>query len=682
MNLKNDILIQLKKEIDDLIKQMSLLKNHTQNLKLEENINFLIRDYQQLTGLSGQLTFYKKNISTLKKKYFEQFSNIEKNYSFNKKDETIIYQNNHNLKYIEITDIEKNISLRSEYFYNDKKHLSQIKNSPQITILDNEKEKNAIKYYSHFFKIASSLIENNNKNEEIQSLISKLFYLNKKLQENYLYSDACENSCLINFYPDGYLMLNEQKTIVNSNQLINDILGYSKEELIGKKLNEIYLKEKKDNLLRKTILEQLEKDGRTDNFIKKLVAKDNQIHTFEIECFQFSYNNKIWYWSWLRKLSDKRETTQKLLLYKKKYSLIVENIDEVVWLMDKDFQFSYISPSIKKLSGFTYKELINKTLNDFLVNIDTQKIKNFFLNKKNNPANISLEIITKNNLKKTTSSTIYNLTDNLNEIIGYIGVTKDISVQKKIEKQLFEAKEKVKEADNLKSAFIANMSHEIRTPMTSIIGFASLLSYDNLSKEKKDEFVEIIERNAQQLLSLLENIIDIAKIESGEMQVKRSECFINQILSDLKIHFEIIRDKKNLNEIQFILNKDKKEHDFIIYSDTQKFKQIITNLLDNALKYTEKGEITFGYKVNTQEKKVNFFVKDTGIGIPTDKQKMIFDKFGQIRETCRSATSGTGLGLSIAKKLTQILGGKMWLESNLGVGSQFFFSLPYITKSN
>lgn len=258
------------------------------------------------------------------------------------------------------------------------------------------------------------------------------------------------------------------------------------------------------------------------------------------------------------------------------------------------------------------------------------------------------------------------------EFIGYIGHCLDITAMKKVESELISAKEKAEESDRLKSAFLHNISHEIRTPMNAIIGFSDFLSNPELTFDKRIQYSGIIIRSSHQLLSIITDIVNIATIESGQDKVCESSVNINsicQLLYDQFLH------QAKSKQLMLTFETELTDSDSEIVTDMTKFTQILTNLIGNALKFTQNGYIKYGYiHINDT---LQFYVEDSGIGIAAHLHKSIFDRFNQVDTTLTRTLSGSGLGLAISKAYIEMMGGRIWVNSDLGHGSTFNFTLPY-----
>ncbi len=253
-------------------------------------------------------------------------------------------------------------------------------------------------------------------------------------------------------------------------------------------------------------------------------------------------------------------------------------------------------------------------------------------------------------------------------------ILKNITERKEAERKLLEAKYKAEESDKLKTAFLSNMSHEIRTPMNAIVGFSDLLSDEGLQPEERRDFIAQINQGADDLMRLIDDIIDIAKIEAGQVNVHIAECFVRDLFKELHLMFIQNIKRSGKDKVSIILQWDWPVNDLAIYTDPFRLKQILVNLLSNAVKFTDEGEIVLG--VEEHPEGILFYVKDSGIGIREEKQKVIFDRFMQGHEIKTKLYGGTGLGLAISKNLTEILGGEIGVRSKSGEGATFWFILP------
>jgi PAS domain S-box-containing protein len=254
---------------------------------------------------------------------------------------------------------------------------------------------------------------------------------------------------------------------------------------------------------------------------------------------------------------------------------------------------------------------------------------------------------------------------------GRVWYFRDITDRKRAENELIQAKDKAEENDHLKTAFLQNISHEIRTPMNSIIGFSKLLDKPELLEEKRKNYTDIIIHSSEQLLSIVNDVLTISSLETRQEKVNIQKVNINNILRDL---LSIFRLQAANQDVSLSVSHSLPDKQSEIDTDKTKIIQILTNLLTNALKFTHEGYIKFGYKV--KGKNIEFYVKDSGIGINPELQEIIFDRFRQADLSISTNYGGTGLGLAISKGFVELLGGKIWVESEPGKGSVFYFTLP------
>jgi len=243
---------------------------------------------------------------------------------------------------------------------------------------------------------------------------------------------------------------------------------------------------------------------------------------------------------------------------------------------------------------------------------------------------------------------------------------------KKLENLL---QKKEKEMERIKSVFLTHISHEIRTPMNAIIGFSNLLVHDELTQDQKNLYLQYINSSSESLLNLIERLIDLAMLEAGQIEIHKEKCSLNELFDELYFVFNREKHIQEKNSVALLMNKPLRSGDPVVLTDPLRLKQVMSNLIQNALKFTEKGVIEFGYHIENSET-ILFFVKDTGRGISIDEQQKVFDSFRKQDGPPTTDNRGLGLGLPIAKGLVELMEGEIWVEPNIKRGSVFAFKLP------
>ncbi len=246
----------------------------------------------------------------------------------------------------------------------------------------------------------------------------------------------------------------------------------------------------------------------------------------------------------------------------------------------------------------------------------------------------------------------------------------------KVQSELELVKYKAEESDKLKSSFLANMSHEIRTPLNAIMGFSSLLQQTNDADTENQEYIEIIHKNSNKLLDMMDEIFNIALIESGITKMYKESCPINELLTGLVTFFNLEKEINGKNNVSIRMRKSAKDNSFAIYTDPRKLRQTLYNLIENALKYTNEGFVEIGYDLKDNSM-VEFYVKDSGMGFPQEKLDVVFQRFRQVDDSNTRNYGGIGLGLTLSQKFVEMMGGEMRGESSPGKGSIFYFTIPY-----
>lgn len=289
-------------------------------------------------------------------------------------------------------------------------------------------------------------------------------------------------------------------------------------------------------------------------------------------------------------------------------------------------------------------------------------------------SNNNTEFITQSEFINKKGKVIYTMVKSNIDFKSGIAIASIINITnlKKTELELIIAKEKAEESNRLKTAFINNMSHEIRTPMNGILGFSDLLRDENLSIEKRDYFISIIQNSGKQLLSIIDDILEISRLGTNQVKVIEEKVCLNDLLLEL---FSVFNLKSKERKLPLYIKNELSDFESTIITDKTKLKKIVSNLLENALKYTNTGHVTFGNRMS--EGTLEIFIKDTGIGISSDKLEFIFERFSQEEKDHENSRSGLGLGLSIAKENTELIGGKLSVKSVKFEGSTFIVSLPY-----
>ncbi|MCF8346700.1 MAG: PAS domain S-box protein [Bacteroidales bacterium] len=385
-------------------------------------------------------------------------------------------------------------------------------------------------------------------------------------------------------------------------------------------------------------------------------------------------------------LLSRIDEERKVRIEQARFKTITDNVSDLVWESDLQFINTFTSPSVHRILGFSIEEYTSQSLVERLSPESIQialSILQEELEKENDPhvnksrtRLVELEYYKKDGRIILLESNIGFVRDESGKPIGLRGVSRDISERKRAEKELIQAKEKAEESDRLKSAFLANMSHEIRTPMNGILGFAGLLKRADLKSENRQKYIEIIEQSGKRMLNIINDIVDISKIEVGLIKPDMKGINVN---AQIEYVCNFFKPEAETKKVQLSYRSPLSVREATIITDREKVYSILTNLVKNAIKYTEEGAIELGYdlKLDAQPGMLEFYVKDSGIGIPKERQEAIFERFVQADIADTRTYEGSGLGLAITKSYVEMLGGNIWVESEEGKGSTFYFTLPY-----
>jgi len=476
--------------------------------------------------------------------------------------------------------------------------------------------------------------------------------------------------------------------ILDANKAAANYYGWSIEELKRMKIGEI-------NTLAFEEIKTKIADVLADKNIQfefKHRIKDGSIRDVEVFSSKIKIGNKDVLHSIVHDITERKLVEEALRESENRFRKVVEQANIAMAIVSMDGEIEFINQKATKVFGYLPEDI--PTMNDWwLKAYPDEEYRNEVIPDWMGRVQLAItegaEIIGKEFLVTCKDSAIKTVYISGVPVTNKILVLfEDITERKKAEIELIKEKEHAEESDRLKTAFLQNMSHEIRTPMNAIMGFSSLLVDNYNNKPKLEQFSEIINQRCNDLLEIINDILDISKIESGQLAVNKEECDLNELFSELTAFF--IEHQKRINKQQITLNLQAfcNPSEIFIVTDKVKLRQIFINLIGNAFKFTLSGKIEGGCKFDADGNLV-FFVSDTGVGIPPDKQDFIFERFSQLPQNKKFAYGGTGLGLSIVKGLVSLLGGKIWLESEIvnspsdkPGGTTFYFTFPLqIAKS-
>lgn len=371
-------------------------------------------------------------------------------------------------------------------------------------------------------------------------------------------------------------------------------------------------------------------------------------------------------------------TYSKLVASEENFRQLVENTNELIWLRNEK-EFIYINDQFEKIWGRNKEQIFNHPdiLTEWIHPEDRSHVNlwfNFSETVSRQPLIEQYRIVKPNKDVRWLWTRSFLVEDERGKPYRMVSITTDITEQKDFEETLQVAKEKAQESDLLKTTFLANISHEIRTPMNGIVGFAELLNRDDIDSETRRSYMEIIKKSSNQLICIIDDIIDFAKIESNQVSIIETPVDLNKLMDQLLLFYENQLISKEIANITLLVEKGT-DKILKVLSDENRLRQVMSYLLDNSVKYTSDGFIKFGYKLAGS--RIEFFVQDSGEGIPKDKHDIIFERFRQVDEGHTRKYGGVGLGLPITKGLVNRLGGTIWLESEPEKGSIFTFTIPY-----
>lgn len=487
------------------------------------------------------------------------------------------------------------------------------------------------------------------------------------------------------------------------NPKLSEIFGVEPHNIEGK----IYNIFKDEGIIQGGIIPYLEKVFKNGQTAEWEVLFDIGIAA-DSQNINVKDKKKVWYENWAfpiydinGKIShviiqhndiDLRKRAEEQIKHEKLFSdNLIESLPGIFYMFDSNFKPLRWNRNKAELLGLTNEQMKTHNTIDFIADKDKEKVvetfKNVFID---GEAQADVHIIRYDGRELAYHLTGIRLDTTNGPLLLGVGI--DISERVKAEEELKIALVRAEESDRLKSAFLQNMSHEIRTPLNGILGFTQLLQAEDITKTEIQEYTGILQQSGKRLNEIVNNVLDIAKIETGQIAIHKKKISLNSQITNLYRFFSSIAKTKGL---QLYYHNALEDQNCIINTDDSKLNQIFSNLISNAIKFTSTGKIDFGYKIKTKhseglkpsECNVNddlllFYVKDTGIGIEKKLHNRIFERFIQVEDSISRHYEGAGLGLAICKGLVELLGGKIWVESEINYGATFYFTIPYSSQIN
>ncbi|TAJ15120.1 PAS domain S-box protein [Marinilabiliaceae bacterium JC017] len=565
----------------------------------------------------------------------------------------------------------------SEFYFDDRENKDHIKNFYGVIARDTYavtevvmKVKGALKRIYQVVGTKASMFEE----EDCYLLIGQDVTHLKKTERNLLESEERYRKILETSVDGIFILKSPQETkFVNSAGIT--MFGYNVEEFERLELIEVFPNE--ERLLGfYHSFKAIDKEGYYKGETQ-IRHRNGDILNLEVYGTSILLNGTRHYYYSLHDITKRMNNERALKQSEKKFRALTENSADHILRIDMKGDLLFCNPAFSRMYGVDGDKMQGRSLAE-IAGLPAEFTGEFHVHAEKCGISGKIErreltIHHKGN-ELVFDWTITPETNEEGQIVSVLAVGRNFTNRKKEEQELRDAKEKAESADRLKSSFLANMSHEIRTPLNAIVGFSNLLKDNDISVVEKREYVDIINKSSDDLMELINDIIDIAKIESGQMKVSSQSIDVHSLLVQLRGVFEKRVMLEHQDRVKLYLRVPEIPKELTIHADRNRLIQIFNNLLGNALKFTSKGFIEFGYCL--EDDRIRFFVRDSGIGIAQENRKIIFDPFRQEEESISKNYGGTGLGLSICKRVIEALGGTLHLISEKGKGSEFYFFLP------
>ncbi len=512
---------------------------------------------------------------------------------------------------------------------------------------------------------------------QISEIVISFMDITERKQAEIMLRDEKERiRTILDLVGDPIFVKDNDHRIILANRAFLDLFGLDEKDVMGKTLAENIPENEIELFLR---IDRSVLDTGIPDYREEELTVGGLVHTIITQKTRFEdeSGNRILVCS-IHDITERKQSEKALSESEEKYRLLYTSMDQGLALHEiitdengnpVDYVFLDINDSYTRLFGITREISIGKRIKEVMPTVEQYWIDIFGKVALTGEPNYYENYLEATDRYYST----YSYSPKKNQFAVLVN---DITQRKRAEEELITARDEAQKSDRLKSAFLANMSHEIRTPMNGILGFAELLKNQDLTGRQQQEYIDIIKKSGDRMLNIINDIIDISKIESGLMKLDIKESNINEQINYIYTFFKSEAEAKGM-KLSFKTGLSAKEA--TIKTDREKLYAILTNLVKNAIKYTREGSIEFGCEIAEIEstESLLFYVKDTGIGIPAERQGAIFERFIQADIEDKMAYQGAGLGLAITKSYIDMLGGKIWVESEKGIGSTFYFTLPY-----
>ena len=463
----------------------------------------------------------------------------------------------------------------------------------------------------------------------------------------------------------------QKAEFMSVNTTLVDLLQYRRAELIGMPMIDIFLDPKKFKEIVKRLKDSPSLDG-VEVVLKR--KKDGDLWVAISITVENDPQGRPQYFDIVvEDITKQKEVEKDLVRSKELFKVVFDHTAAAITVTDHLEKIVAWNPFAEQMLEMNREDFFNKPIQSLYPDREWRKIRKLKIRQKGVVSGIMTQVYKKDRSLLDVDASISILKGPQGAVIGSIGILRDISKQKRIQEMMLQAKLAAEEANSSKSLFLAKMSHELRTPMNAVLGMLDLTLDTQLTDEQKDN-LKVAKEAAGNLLGLLNDILDLSKAEAGKITIEAIEISPREIIRSVWKGLMILTSHKGI-ELRYTVSNDVPN---LLMGDPVRIRQVIINLINNAIKFTHKGYVEIGLKilsVKGDEYELLFFVKDTGIGIPKNKIGFLFELFSQVDAGTARRYGGTGLGLAISKKLVEMMGGRIWVESEEGKGSSFNFIL-------